>query len=189
MNKVIIVDTETGGLDASKHSILSLGAVAVENYKIIDEFEVLIREPVLHLTPEAMRINKIDILKISHEGVSAWDAVTRFRRYTMDHFMPTSKANLGGHNIHFDVSFLKRLWSFGVTELYYDACFSHRIIDTASIIRFLMMSGRIELTSAGLTDACKYFGVTIPEGERHTALGDARATANLLIKMMELIRQ
>jgi len=187
-NKVCIIDTETGGLDPSKHSILSLGAVILEDRRIVDEFEILIKEPNITIALEAIHVNKMNILKICSEGTNAYDAVQSFRYFTLKYF-PKDKVVLGGHNVNFDVGFLKRLWSLGViSEPFYDEIFSHRIIDTCSILRFLTLSGRISLKNASLTDACKYFGITVYEEERHTAIGDARLTAQLLIKMMELLK-
>lgn len=185
-NKLCIIDTETGGLDPMLHSILSLGAVIWEDRRIIDEFEVFIKEYTITVTPEAINVNKMNITTLCVEGTAVHDAVDHFRAFTLKHF-PKEKVMLGGQNVNFDIGFLKRLWGFGIGAAMYDDVFSHRTIDTCSVLRFLMLSGRIDLENAGLTEACKYFGVTIPEGHRHTALGDAKATALLLSEMMDLV--
>ena len=187
-NKVCIIDTETGGLDPLKHSILSLGAVVLEDRRIVDEFEILIKESIIIVTPEAINVNKINITTLCYEGNPPFLAIDYFYDFVKKYF-PKDKVILGGHNVNFDVGFLKRLWSLGViSEPFYDEIFSHRIIDTCSILRFLILSGRISLENASLTDACKYFGIAVYEEERHTAIGDARLTAQLLIKMMELLK-
>ncbi len=187
--KLLIIDTETGSLDPLEGSILSLGAVVWEDRKILDEFDMMIREPVIKITSEAVRINKIDITKLCDTGTQAHDAVQEFRAFTLKYFprtlQGTTKVFLGGHNLSFDIGFLKRLWSFRTSELPYEQIFSHRTLDTCSIVRFLILSGKHPgLVSSGLTDACKYLNINIPDDQRHTALGDARATANLLTAMM-----
>jgi DNA polymerase-3 subunit epsilon len=193
MTKILICDCETGGLDPQEHSILSLAAVCWENREIIDEFEILIREPVVKVTPEAIRINRIDLNKLCEEGVQAHHAVHSFRAFTLKHFphglKGSTKVFLGGHNVSFDIGFIRRLWSFRTSEPCYENIFSHRTLDTCSILRFLSLSGGYSgLVSSGLTDACKYFNIPITDAERHTALGDARATAQLLSAVMDHIK-
>ncbi len=56
--------------------------------------------------------------------------------------------------------------------------FSHRLLDTCGIVRYLVLSGVLPLKGAGSDEAFKYYGVT-PD-KRHSALADAEATAKLL---------
>ena len=60
-DKLLFIDTETGGLNPNKHSLLSLAMVVWENMKIIDSQELLINDGKLSVTEEALSINKIDI--------------------------------------------------------------------------------------------------------------------------------
>ncbi|MDQ6987932.1 MAG: hypothetical protein Q9M25_09030, partial [Mariprofundaceae bacterium] len=68
------------------------------------------------------------------------------------------------------------------------AVFSHRVLDTAGILRFLALSGKISISGAGSTAAFEYFNIDIKSSERHTALADALATGQLLTKLVELIK-
>jgi DNA polymerase III epsilon subunit-like protein len=55
-------------------------------------------------------------------------------------------------------------------------------------LRFLTLTQRLKLSAASSTEAFAYFGIEVPKGKRHTALGDARATAQLLSKLIDVVR-
>lgn len=59
-------------------------------------------------------------------------------------------------------------------------------MDTAGVLRFLSLANLLPLSGAGLDEALKHFGIEVPDKKRHTALGDARATAQLLSKLVSI---
>ncbi len=67
-DRLLFIDTETGGLNPNKHSLLSLAMVVWEDMEIIDSQELLINDGKLSVTEEALSINKIDIEK--HKQIS-----------------------------------------------------------------------------------------------------------------------
>jgi len=56
---------------------------------------------------------------------------------------------------------------------------SHRSVDTHSLLKLLSWMGRIPEAACSSDGALAHFGVVVPVPERHTALGDARATVKL----------
>ncbi len=146
--------------------------------------EVLLKSEKYILTQEAIRINKFS--KDHHEksALHGRQVIRRFlefcRRYTSDGLI-----ELAGHNTQFDVAFIKRL--FADNHRSFSKNFSHRIVDTYSILRFLVDSGQIDPSVTSSTQAFRYFDIRV-DG-RHTAVGDAVATANLYGSMLRLIRR
>ena len=61
------------------------------------------------------------------------------------------------------------------------------MLDTASILRFLSLTGRLPAAAVASSEAFAHLGVSIAAEMRHTALGDARATAELLTRLVELV--
>jgi len=190
MTRLLVVDTETGGLDPQIHSILSLGAVVWEDGQIGDEFEVLIAEQPLTVTARALEINRIDLVEHARHAVDPSEAMSSFRsflaRSMSGELKSRDKIALVGHNVNFDVSFLRRLCRLSGAQ--FEGMFSHRTIDTAGLVRFLVLAGRLPLSGAGSDEAFKHFGIALPAGTRHTAVGDAKATALMLNKLIDLVR-
>lgn len=190
MSKLLVIDTETGGLDPATHSILSVGAIVWEDGKLGDSFEVYILEPTLQVDKKATEVNRISLPWLHQHGSNPADAVKQFIAFIERNFNEyqnqRDKVPIVGHNINFDVGFLKRLFSLAGQN--YDEVFSHRVLDTAGILRFLSLAGKISIHGAGSTAAFDYFHIDINSSERHTALADARATGQLLTKLVELVK-
>lgn len=188
MARLVVLDMETGGLDPCKHSVLSLGALIWQDRHIIDSFEVFIREEQIVAEPAAIAVNKIDLQWLRGHGCEPAEAVHRFHGFLVKHFgaLPgQEKILLAGHNLHGDLGFLRRL--YGCAGLSHEPYFSHRVLDTASVLRFLYLAGRLPVASASLGDALAYFGIEAASSVRHTALGDATLTAHLLNKLFDVI--
>lgn len=192
MTRLLVIDTETGGTNPFVHSILSLAAVVWEDGEVRDVLELLVDEgDELTVDDEAMQINKIDLNVIHREGWPPTEAVARLEKFLDAHFrslsVVPSKVHVVGHNVGFDVAFMKRLYTHAGAD--YDATFSHRVLDTASVIAFLSLADKLPLRGAGSSAAFEYFKILVPEGSRHTAGGDAVATALLLTRLLELVNR
>ena len=92
---------------------------------------------------------------------------------------------LVGHNVAFDIAFTKRLYRHAGLEKEYSNDFRDRAMDTCSILEFLMLSGKVEGYRASGDVLFKAAGVVIEEKDRHTALGDAVATAYALESLIK----
>ncbi len=185
MSKILVLDTETGGLSADKNSILSFGAVVFEDLVPTNEIEVYVKEDDIQVEKRAMEVNKIDLNWLKANGKSPIEAVSLLEKFIADNF-GTEKVSPAGHNIGFDVRFMNRL--FRLAGKNYDDVFSHRTLDTASILRFLTMTGKINMKTASADEAFKYFDIKISTEKRHTALGDAKATAEMIVKLAAIVK-
>jgi DNA polymerase-3 subunit epsilon len=100
------------------------------------------------------------------------------------HFPGQGKITLAGHNVHFDANFLRSF--FSANDKNFSEFFSHRIIDTSSILYYLYLAGRIKQRAISSDEAFNLFDIKV-EG-RHTAIGDAIATAKLFTKLLDLLK-
>jgi DNA polymerase-3 subunit epsilon len=189
MSMILVLETETGGIDPDRHSLLSIGAVVWEDGRRGAEIEILVAEPELTVTARAMEINRIDLVAHARHAAAPAEALAMLTRFVADQFSQAfasgERVVLAGHNIGFDVGFLKRL--FRMTGSDFEAVFSHRVLDTASILRFLSLAGLAPEGVAASNEAFRYFEISVPAADRHTALGDARATAELLTRLVDLV--
>ena len=179
-NTFLVVDTETGGLSCKKNSILSIaGVVWQPRGEITKLFDLYIKEPELNVEEKALKINKIDLNVINKEGFSPFEAVKRIKIALNKRFGLSRKPiQLVGHNVAFDLGFIRRLYRLAQQDMSLD--FRDRALDSCSILQFLMISGKVKGFRASADVLFESAGVEIAENDRHTAMGDALATAKSL---------
>lgn len=189
MTKLLVIDTETGGIDPDRHSLLSLAAAVWADGRLEGEIEIFVAEPDITVTARALEINRIDLVEHARRAVPPAEALARLLGFVADHFRSDLAAGeqvvLVGHNVGFDIGFLRRLCRLAGAP--FPVIFSHRSLDTASVLRFLSLTGIVPSSAVASTEAFAYLGVRVPEELRHTALGDARATAELLTRLVGLV--
>ena len=97
----------------------------------------------------------------------------------------TEKATLVGHNVGFDLAFLRKLAFYcGQEEI---VGLSHRTIDTHTLLFAAWKEGKLPETALGSDAAFKHFGIEFAAGTRHTALHDALATRVLFQHLLQLL--
>lgn len=182
-DKILFIDTETGGLNPSQHSLLSIALVVWQEYEIIDTIEILINDGVLYTTEKALKINGIDLVEHVKLAKSPIEAIQEFNSFLLLHFKSDEKITLAGHNINFDVNFLRHFLT--LNNYSSSNWFSHRYVDTSTILYYLYLSGKINQKAISSKQAFELFGIKVVG--RHTALGDAMATAKLFTVLLKLI--
>lgn len=184
-NRLLFVDTETGGLDPQKHSLLTIGVVVWDKNQgelFSDEYAVNSDEFVI--TKSALRINHFNEEKHRESAISPKEIVYKFHEIKTNYFQDVNMISLAGHNTAFDIQFLKHL--FASCGRSFEKLFSHRVVDTYSIIKYLADCGCIPDYICSSAKAFEYFGITV-DG-RHTAIGDARATMQLYSKAIHFLK-
>lgn len=182
MDKILFIDTETGGLNPDKHSLLSLALVVWTDNEIIDSEEYLINDGILSVTAEALQVNRINIDEHKKTALTPPITFDKILKFINRHFPEEQKITLAGHNVHFDIAFLKSFLSKNNQS--FSSYFSHRIIDTSSILYYLYLGGILKEKAISSDKAFEHFKIQVKG--RHTALGDAIATAELFTKLLLL---
>ncbi|SRR5260221_12110259 len=182
-DRILFIDTETGGLDPLKNSLLSVAFVVWQEFKIIGTKEIFINDGILNVTSESFEINKIDLKKHKKISFNPQDAIKELDNFLNQHFNKDEKITLGGHNINFDVNFLKH---FLVSNSYnFSHRFSHRYVDTSTILYYLYLSGKLKQKAISSQEAFDLFGIQV--NKRHSALADAIATTDLFTTLLRII--
>ncbi|MBR1424855.1 3'-5' exonuclease [bacterium] len=182
MTKLLFLDTETGGLNPDFHSLLSVGLVAWEDFKIIDKKEILLKEEHFKVNSSAMEVNGIDLEEHKKNAVEYNEGVKLINEFCKNNFEIPPTITLVGHNINFDISFLKKLYKN--SEIPYEQLFSHRTIDTSSILKYLYMTGNFDEDISSSDKAFNYFNIVA--SKRHSALSDAVATTELFEQLLKI---
>lgn len=182
-NLFVFIDTETSGLNPSLHKLLSIGLIVwSKNNRIIDKREYFIKYKKYNLTDESQRITNFNLNEHEKRAISGKKVICEILTFLNKYFHNT-KITLIGHNIGFDIGFLKKF--FYLYNIDYSSIFSHRSIDTYSIYKSLIISNKINASFDSLSDALKYFN--IESNNRHTAIGDCLMTVKLFEKLLDII--
>lgn len=168
----VVFDTETTGLEPSKgDEIVSIAGIRIVNGRILrgEIFNELVnpgrRIPKLatqvHGISDAMVKNAPDICTI----------LKRFEQFVGD-------AVLVAHNAAFDMKFLTLKQSKCGTS------FDNPVLDT------VLLAAQVHGSSDSLTldTLSARYGIELLEKDRHTALGDAIATAEVFLRLIKLLK-
>ena len=170
--RFIVFDTETTGLNIRKDDVISIGAVALDNLEICvtDSLEICIQRD------NTGDKNSVVIHQIlSKETLNGCDEIQALKQFL--NFIGSSV--LVAHHANFDIQMMSR-----ILKKHYGFSILNKYIDTSALARridFGRFSNSYQLTSLreySLDNLCKRF--KIPIHGRHTAAGDALATAKLL---------
>lgn len=200
--RLLITDTETGGLNPDQHSLLSLAAAVWQDGQVIDSTEIFVCEPTFSVTAKAMEVNGIDLSWLMANGHSPKRAAVKFFAFIAKHFgVPGAiavddvresagstsfeKVVLCGQNIGFDIGFIKRLLALAGCPQEYERTFSHRTLDIASVIRFLQLA-KFPFKGGSLDDAARVLGCHT--ASRHSASGDVQLTVDVLNRLIRITK-
>jgi DNA polymerase III epsilon subunit-like protein len=181
----LFLDTETGGLDQDKHSLLSIGLVVGDDAVVQDSLEILIRHEPYVVSAGGMAVNRIDLVQHHASALTPEAALATLEGFCGRHFPSGEPITLVGHNVSFDRNFLAVFYASLNRPL--EPRISHRIIDTHSLAAALRDAGRLPIDGLSSSALFQHFGIVIPEAKRHTALGDALGTFELYWKLVGLM--
>lgn len=166
----VVFDTETTGLLPHKDEIVQLGAVRVLRGRIVEGevFETLV-DPGRPIPAASTKVHGVSDAMV--QGAPKIDVVGgQFHHFARD-------AVIVAHNAPFDMAFLHRHASSAGVR------WTNPIVDTVLLSAIVFGASETHTLDA----LCDRLGVVIPEHLRHTALGDAQATAEVLVRMLPML--
>lgn len=173
----LCLDTETGGL-TPEYSLLTLAAIVADaDFNPLrggnesDTLSLAIRHPTYVVSPEALTINKIDLVHHSARGIKLEQARQKFEDFVRQAKNMCGKKLIPiGHNLPFDLSFV---WAQLLQKEDWNQYCDYHFLDTMVAARFFKAAGVIQ-GGCRLDDLRALFH--IDTGAAHTALADTKAT-------------
>ncbi|MDX1547508.1 MAG: DEDD exonuclease domain-containing protein [Rhodothermales bacterium] len=164
----VVVDTETTGTKAGRDRLIEVAAVRVRGGAVVSEFAQLIN-PQRSVPHRITRLTGISTAMLLGEP-PAYRVLPRFLDFLGD-------GVLVAHNLPFDLRFLNaELDGMGREAL------GNETLCTLRLARRLLPG----LRSKGLTSLIDFYGLKVEQ--RHRALGDAAATAQVLIQFLKQVQ-
>lgn len=182
--RILMCDGETGGLDCTKHSLMSWGMLVgdLESGEILETYESYIKLPsvddyVCH--PKALEVNQLTPELCFNEGNTP-DVV---RDKMLDMYIQHGCTKIGGHNWPFDEGFACAALFDGMTRAEFQRTFTYHVIDTLPILRLIEghknLAKGVRLEHAAKT--LKISASDITKGRAHDALTDIVVTFRLAV--------
>lgn len=191
MNKIIFIDTETGGVNPEKAALIQLSGIIRIDKKDVEKFNFYIKpfensevtEKALEVqgrTLEELKTEKyIEEKEVYKQFVSLLD------KY-IDKYDRTDKFVVAGYNVRFDVDILKAFFQRHGNNFLFSYLDSS-MLDPLYSIRLLQIAEVLPvLENNKLETWCKYFGIEL---KAHDSLEDIEATKKLIGKLISLIRK
>lgn len=165
-----VFDTETTGLLPHKDEVVQIGAVRVVRNKIVEgeELDTLVN-PLRAIPSASTKVHGItDAMVVNAPKIE--EATRKFHEFARS-------SVLVAHNAPFDMAFMHR---YGKKA---NLSFTHPVLDT--VLASAVVFGASE--SHTVDDLTARLGIEIPKALRHTAIGDARATAEVLCRLIPML--
>jgi len=173
-NNLVIVDVETSGLNPFLHQVLAIGLCPLGGQ--VEPSTVYVKHETINWSARAKEYFPLYQTDWERYALAPAKAAAEVERF-FSSVSSSRPVQLVGHNIGFDLGFLKQLaFLSGKDEL---TGASHRVLDTYTMLFLLHEKGLIPSSALTSDGAFRYFGIRISETQRHTALGDALATRDL----------
>jgi len=164
MNSIVSIDIETTGLSEERDAIIEIGAVKFKGHRVEDEWTSVIN-PGRHIPEFISDLTGITDVEVRN--------APRFRDIAHELEAFVGNAPVVGHNVRFDLGFLKRA---GIPQY-------NEVIDTYEIAAVVMpTASRYNLGALG-----KQLGILLPA--THRALDDAKVTMAAFNKLFEMARE
>ncbi|WP_372445226.1 PolC-type DNA polymerase III [Clostridium estertheticum] len=167
-DRFVVFDLETTGLSSENDKIIEIGALKIENGKIVDRFSEFVN-PGIDIPYKIIELTGITNDNVS-DAASIEDVLPKFLEFTKD-------SVLVAHNSDFDASFIKK------NSQRLGLKFENAIMDTIPLAKYLLK----DLKTFKLNTVAKYLGITLEN--HHRAVDDAKATADILLHCFGLLRE
>ena len=191
MNKIIFIDTETGGVNPEKSALIQLSGIIRIDKKDVEKFNFYIKpfensevtEKALEVQGRTLEELKTD--KYVEEKEVYKQFINLLDKY-IDKYDKTDKFIVAGYNVRFDVDILKALFQRHGNNFLFSYLDSS-MLDPLYSIRLLQIAGILPvLENNKLETWCKHFGIEL---KTHDSLEDIVATKKLIGKLISLIRK
>jgi DNA polymerase III epsilon subunit-like protein len=168
--KILVLDTETTGLDILKHEIIQIGFLMLE---VKDKEQQVLYKKEINIKPIRLETADKKALEINGFTKRKWRGSKPFEAHAEEINKAISEADyMLGQNLIFDLRFISQSFK----NLSLDPPKFPKYIDTKKMGAELVKEGKMK--SASMDKMCEHFQIKF-EGNAHTALTDCERTLSV----------
>lgn len=191
MNKIIFIDTETGGVNAEKSALIQLSGIIEVDGTEKEKFNFYIKpfenselnEKALEV--QGRTLEELGTEKYIDESIIYKKFLEILDKY-IDKYDKNDKFIVAGYNVKFDIDILKAFFERNNNKFLF-SYFNSSMLDPLYSVRLLQIAGILPiLENNKLETWCKYFNIEL---KAHDSLQDITATKKLIEKLIELIKK
>ncbi len=163
----VIFDIETTGLSPRNDKITEIGAIKIENGKIIDSYSALVNPDMI------IPVKITELTGITQSMVNDKPKISEI----LPEFLKfVGNSTVVAHNADFDIGFIKESCRL------YNYSFNNTVVDTLDLSRLLVS----KLKRHNLKALTKHFKIELQN--HHRAVDDARATAEIFLNLISILK-
>lgn len=194
-NTLLILDTETGGVDPYNASLMEIACIVLKDFKVMYRYNTFVKSynGKYYCSDFARKMHKITDEMIEKQGKFPRE-IMRDLKNIKDMYFDGEPMTIVAHNTNFDISFLKQMFIHGGdcsfytnsdNELEFHKIFSRNSIDTATMALLLRLQNKLPFDRCSLDNILKFYDIYTENPARHSAMFDCSQTAKAFVKMFE----
>lgn len=169
---IAFVDTETTGLDPSRHELIEIAVIRVDGRTLVEKGRFAAKIKPTGEVPEAAR-------RVNGYTPEKWAGARECCDVLLDAVRMIDGARWAGSNPRFDRDFVEM--SAAGAGVCAPVLGSYRLIDVSAMVEPLVVAGLME--RSGMDAICEFFG--LDTSRRHSAEGDAELALEAYRRILE----
>ena len=194
-NTLLVLDTETGGVDPNNSSLIEIACIVLKNEKVVYKYSSFVKSESgkYQCNDFARSLHNITDDMIEKDGKLPKDIILDLIKIRED-FFNGNPMTVVAHNPQFDLSFVKQMFknagenlSSTITESKFDynKIFSRNSIDTATMALILRLQNKLPFDRCSLDNILNFYNITSKNPKRHSELFDCSQTAKAFLIMFK----
>lgn len=185
-----VIDTETTGLSFVDNDVIEVSILRLSD----NEQKTWCIKPInnKNITSDSLRINGHKLEDLLHQTKFGKDTylepskvIIEIENWLAEDNLPAENRMMVGQNISFDKYMLENLWK--KCEAHDSFPFGRRMLDTMQFEIFMDLAAETKSESYSLNSIIKKYG--IKNEKAHTAAADVKATKEVFVKQLEIIKK
>lgn len=184
MNRILVFDTETGGLEPRKCGVCSVTLKVTGEDKI--KTIIIKPEEGVEYNPRALEVNGFTLAQLEKEGIPVAEAIMEINQFITDNFGYGVRPFGLGHNVKFDIDFLDSMYERNTGQKF-SKQIDYHLMDTMMFAQMLHHAGIKRHSRFRLVDVYReLFGEDFKDA--HTSNADVLATERVYLKQIGILR-